>query len=183
VAPEELRRRNVVPGGGSAVAMRTEVAREVGGFDETLRAAEDWEMWLRMRATGEPAVVDAPLVAYRIWPASMSRDLSRMDEATRRLRELHGIEPDRDHARYRIKQIMRNGRRVDAAAALLRLGLDRRNGEAKDLLKAPVAALFPAWYMRTGFGRATRFMPDGWPEQVASWLPVPPTDPLAVEAA
>ena len=183
VDPTELHRRNVVPGGGSGVVVRTELVRRLGGFDTSLRAAEDWEMWLRLSESGPPAVVDEPLVAYRVWPASMSRDLGRMDAAIRRLGELHGVQPDRDHARYRIKQILRNGHRVGAASALVRLGLDRRIGEPKDLLKAPAAALFPSWYLRVGFGRATRVMPDGWEALVAEWLPTAPLEPAGAEAA
>jgi glycosyltransferase involved in cell wall biosynthesis len=179
----ELQQRNTVPGGGSGVVARTELVRRLGGFDTTLRAAEDWEMWLRLCTDGPAAVVDEPLVAYRIWPASMSRDLARMDEALRRMQELHGVQPDRDHARYRIKQMMRNGHRRSSAAALVRLGLDRRIGEPKDLLKAPAAALFPGWYLRTGFGRATQAMPEGWGAAVATWLPTVGTEPAVVEAA
>jgi glycosyltransferase involved in cell wall biosynthesis len=183
VDPAELRQRNVVPGGGSGVVARTELVGRLGGFDTSLRAAEDWEMWLRLCEAGPPAVVDEPLLAYRVWPASMSRDLGRMDDAIRRLGELHGVQPDRDHARYRIKQMLRNGHRGAAASALVRLGLDRRIGERTDILKAPAAALFPSWYLRAGLDRATRYVPEGWPDLVAAWLPALEREPAGAEAA
>lgn len=57
--------RNVVPGGGSGVLAATALMRKVGGFHETLRAAEDWDMWIRLAQLSPVASVDRPLVAKR----------------------------------------------------------------------------------------------------------------------
>ena len=43
-------RRSWVGGSGSGALIPAEVVRQVGGFDETLSAAEDWDMWLRIAA-------------------------------------------------------------------------------------------------------------------------------------
>jgi GT2 family glycosyltransferase len=58
-----------------------ELVRELGGFNEHLRAAEDWEMWMRIAASGRPCVgVDERLAIYRKRPGQMSKDLPRMYE-------------------------------------------------------------------------------------------------------
>ncbi len=43
-------RQSWVGGSGSGVLVRRQVLDEVGFFDETLTAAEDWDMWLRVAA-------------------------------------------------------------------------------------------------------------------------------------
>jgi Glycosyl transferase family 2 len=175
VGTAELRRRNVVPAGGSGVVARTDVVRALGGFDEALRAAEDWDMWLRLAAFGDAAVVDLPLVGYRVWPGSMSRDLVRMDEAVAVVLARAGQDPgpegwDREHARYRIKQLLRSGRRVPAAKALLALAARPGVGRTGDVPKALLAALAPRAYLRVATRRSTRAMPGTWPEAAQAWL-------------
>ena len=44
----KLLHRNCVTGSASAVLVRRECFAAVGLFDETLRSAEDWEMWIRI---------------------------------------------------------------------------------------------------------------------------------------
>ena len=69
---------------GSATVRRSLFA-EVGMYNPELRAAEDWELWLRMAARGYTAVKAAPVLAvYRVHPGSMSSDVSLMREAERR---------------------------------------------------------------------------------------------------
>lgn len=81
--------RNVVPGGGSGVIVRRDMLARTGGFDGRLHNTEDWELWLRLAQHGPPAVVDEPLVAYRLHPGNASLDDQVM------LRDLEIIE--RDH--------------------------------------------------------------------------------------
>jgi glycosyltransferase involved in cell wall biosynthesis len=72
----ELLRRNfmVVP-----VAVRTRVIKAAGMFDDTLTAAEDWDMWLRLAAAGHRAAeAPGPLGLRREHPAQMSLDGANM---------------------------------------------------------------------------------------------------------
>lgn len=69
---------NTVPGGGSSVLVRREALAAVGGFDPSASIVADWDMWIRLRAVGPPAVVVEPLVAYRLHATNMSADLPRM---------------------------------------------------------------------------------------------------------
>lgn len=56
-------------------------------FDETLRSAEDWELWLRATAAGArwAPVVDEPLFDYRMRRGSMSDALRTMHESSERV--------------------------------------------------------------------------------------------------
>jgi glycosyltransferase involved in cell wall biosynthesis len=66
---------------GAACAPLALVRDELGGFNEHLRAAEDWEMWMRIAATGRPCIgIDERLAIYRKRPGQMSKDLRRMAE-------------------------------------------------------------------------------------------------------
>lgn len=58
-----LEHGNVVPAGPSNVMARADLMREVGAFDETLAQGEDWDVWLRLAKTEQPAVCDEVLVA------------------------------------------------------------------------------------------------------------------------
>ncbi len=81
----DLRRRNCVPGGGSGVVAERRLVQELGGFDERLHHVGDWDLWLRLAATGPPAVVDEPLLAYRRHGARMSADVGGIAEEVREL--------------------------------------------------------------------------------------------------
>ncbi|MDQ6805527.1 MAG: glycosyltransferase [Actinomycetota bacterium] len=74
----ELLKRNfmIVP-----VGVRTEAITALGMFDESLTAAEDWEMWLRLAAAGHRAAnALGPLGLRRAHPGQMSSDESNMLE-------------------------------------------------------------------------------------------------------
>jgi glycosyltransferase involved in cell wall biosynthesis len=69
VAPgQSLRReilvRNVI-GNPSMVMVRRAVLDAAGGFNTSMRWAEEWELWIRIAARAEIGVVHTPLVTYR----------------------------------------------------------------------------------------------------------------------
>jgi len=49
----------------SAVMMRIELFRSLGGFDELMAAAEDYDLWLRILIDHEAGLLDEPLVTRR----------------------------------------------------------------------------------------------------------------------
>jgi glycosyltransferase involved in cell wall biosynthesis len=82
----ELLERNAIPGGGSGVIVETELAREIGGFDEGISILADWDFYLRLALKSPVAVVDRPLVAYYVHadsmyhnPRGVLRELSYME--------------------------------------------------------------------------------------------------------
>ncbi len=51
-------------GSTSFPLLRTSMLREIGGFDEKVPSAQDWDVWLRMSQRYKVAFVDKPLVRY-----------------------------------------------------------------------------------------------------------------------
>jgi glycosyltransferase involved in cell wall biosynthesis len=49
----------------SAVILKTEIFRALGGFDEDLAAAEDYDLWLRILVDHEVGLLNQPLVTRR----------------------------------------------------------------------------------------------------------------------
>lgn len=61
--------------------VRKQAVVEAGGFNEQLRAAEDWDLWLRLASQHQFAFIDEPLALYRVLPGSMHTDPLRMAQA------------------------------------------------------------------------------------------------------
>lgn len=65
--PESVRARilhtNPLPA-LSAVIVRTDLLRDVGGFDETLSVFADWDLWIRLSALDPGTACPEPLTAY-----------------------------------------------------------------------------------------------------------------------
>ncbi|HEY4406857.1 MAG TPA: glycosyltransferase family 2 protein [Xanthobacteraceae bacterium] len=71
--------------GASGTMARTRVIRQLGGFDETMRSCEDWDMWRRIGWHHRVAWVPHVLAKYRIHEGSKSRDPARMMRAELRV--------------------------------------------------------------------------------------------------
>jgi glycosyltransferase involved in cell wall biosynthesis len=74
--------RNSVANGSAAVFRRDRML-EVGGYDESLRAAgadgvEDWKLTLTLATRGRVLFVPAPTVRYRMSSSSLSRNIPAM---------------------------------------------------------------------------------------------------------
>lgn len=66
---------------GSNLLIRSQAFQNVGCFNESLPAAEDWDMWLRLAAKYEFVVVPSPQVLYRLSATSMSANVVRQEAA------------------------------------------------------------------------------------------------------
>lgn len=77
-----LLQRNFVASGSNPL-LRRDAFEATGGFDESLAAAEDWDLWLRLAARYEFAGVAQVVVSYRVHAASMSARLLAQARATR----------------------------------------------------------------------------------------------------
>jgi GT2 family glycosyltransferase len=83
----ELLRRNFV---FTSAAVPAAVLAAVGGYDETLRLAEEYDMWLRILIAGFDAVwMGGPLAIYRMHPAQTSRQILAMKRTATRV--YHGL--------------------------------------------------------------------------------------------
>lgn len=70
----------------SVVCVNRDLALAVGGFDETLPALQDWEMWIRLAKGGASFFcLDTPLTRYHFATGerAMSKSIDNMNEAVR----------------------------------------------------------------------------------------------------
>ena len=81
----------------SSVVMRRAALERAGGFGSPVRLAEDWDLWLRLAARGEPFVC-APdaVVRYRRHPGGLTADVAALARCQLELHRSHGdlVEPD-----------------------------------------------------------------------------------------
>lgn len=69
----------------SSVVMHRACFREVGGFDETLRVCEDYDLWLRMRTRYSFSMIDVPLFTYQCHTENATNDFERLARTRLRL--------------------------------------------------------------------------------------------------
>lgn len=171
----EVLARSTIPSGGSSVVARAGAVREVGGFDEGLRSLEDWDLWVRLALRSPLAVVAAPLVAYRVNPASMAHDRATMHASYEILASRYAPERERLHVqladaswlKYMGAAQLRSGRRFAAARTHLRLAT--RFGVWRGLLLAAAGLVVPGIQERRD-ARQALVMPAGWREEAERWL-------------
>lgn len=87
----ELLRRNFIP----APAFSRRRWAQVGGYNESLAYAPDWELYARMVAAGATvALVPEPLYHYRLWSGQLSSDRLRANEGRLTVLDLHARRSD-----------------------------------------------------------------------------------------
>jgi glycosyltransferase involved in cell wall biosynthesis len=62
----------------SSVLVKKSLIQNVGGFDETLEALEDWKLWLDIAKENPISYINEPLLKYRVYPGSTSRKARKM---------------------------------------------------------------------------------------------------------
>lgn len=72
---------------GSNPLIPKQALTEVGGFDQELTHAEDWDMWLRLAARYHFVVVPSPQILYRISANSATANILKMETASLRMIE------------------------------------------------------------------------------------------------
>jgi glycosyltransferase involved in cell wall biosynthesis len=70
-----IRRNNIV---ASSVMLRRAAFERAGGFDERLRACENWDLWIRVAREGELDYLAEPLTFYRVHDGNMTKSTARM---------------------------------------------------------------------------------------------------------
>jgi GT2 family glycosyltransferase len=76
-----------VGGSGSGLLARKRVLEELGPFDTSLRAAEDWDMWLRLFARYRVANVPEPLASIHMHGTGSFRNSKLMEDNQLRVLE------------------------------------------------------------------------------------------------
>jgi glycosyltransferase involved in cell wall biosynthesis len=125
----ELLRWNVIWCGCSNVLARTELVRELAGFDERLDQLADWDLWIRLALAGPAAATSEIVVGYVMHEESMlltdRRDvfpeLDYLVEKHRASSAAYGVDFDRAlFARWVARGHRLAGRRGHAALIYLR---------------------------------------------------------------
>jgi len=150
--------------------IRRSVLEEVGGFDETIRRGEDWELNLRIRRAGYRVWFD-PKLAVTYWPRESWVRLVRQFRATGTWRgELVRRYGRRNSLRFFAPPVLVVWLLIAAVTAALQLTgvLSGANAAWSSLVYAPLAAyaLLVAGFALTGTGR-------GWRERLWSLLVIP----------
>ncbi|WP_151447528.1 glycosyltransferase family 2 protein [Lacisediminimonas profundi] len=79
-SPRRLLRGNFIS--HPATFVRRDLLQQAGGFDEALKYAMDYDLWLRLSQLAEPVQMDLPLAAFREHAGSLSTSnrLAAMEE-------------------------------------------------------------------------------------------------------
>ena len=80
----------------SAAVARRPTLLELGGFDHTLKACEDWDMWLRLKLRGVFIAVPEILTLYRAHSESRTDDIQNIEREQLRLNEKYVGRADGD---------------------------------------------------------------------------------------
>ncbi|MBE9038750.1 glycosyltransferase [aff. Roholtiella sp. LEGE 12411] len=83
---EELLLTNFLENGSNPL-IRREALIELGGFDKSLSAAQDWDMWLRLAYKFDFVCIPSVQILYRISANSVSSNLLRQEKACLQLLE------------------------------------------------------------------------------------------------
>lgn len=173
---ELLRTHNAIPGGGSTLLVATDLARQVGGYDAWFTGCEDYEMNVKLALRSPLVAVDRPLVAYRVWPGSMSSNVALMRTGHERV--IERWRGDLPHPLRRAGRIveetylgrfhLRAGSRRAGAAHYLRMAVRCR--QPRQVLTAVGALLSPALLDARHAAREEAAVPEAWRAEVAGWL-------------
>jgi glycosyltransferase involved in cell wall biosynthesis len=163
-------RQNVIPGGGSNVAVRRDELERAGPFDLRLKNTEDWEMWMRFASQGPPAYVSEPLVAYRLHAANASLDVKAVFEGIDLIERRHGIKVARGVVhRWIAASFLRTGKRANA---LRHFALAAVDGELRGVAGDVRLAL--EWRVDRYVGRQPKTLPQlpnpAWTARAKEWL-------------
>ncbi len=139
----------------SATLIRKEAFDSVGGYDESLDAYEDWDLYLRLSLDWRLVYANCPAARYRIWSGNVG--WRRTAEWTIRVAEKHlaGLPPlpddEREQARYGLLRQLASShhvlvdRRAARKSALEAMRLaPRRALRDRDVRRPLVRSFLPA---------------------------------------
>ena len=168
---------NVIPGGASAVMARTDLVRELGGFDPTLSNLADYDLWIRLGLASPLGVVDRPLVGYRVHPGGMAHDVRRAESELAVIEQRYGgarqergieISPD-GFLWYFGSMYLRRGQRMSAMRVHLDLARRGDEGRGRALVAAAVGTAWPGVQRLRDRAQILRLSP-AWRAEAEGWI-------------
>jgi glycosyltransferase involved in cell wall biosynthesis len=173
-----LLERNVLWGGCSNVLVRTDVVRQLRGFDEHLFQLTDWDLWIRLSQAGPAAACPEVLVGCIEHRRSMLltsdpdvfEEFEYVEEKHRAARKAAGVRIDRRiFSRWVALGHRRAGRKARAANTYLVGALRNRDpGSFARAVVVPFGERPAGWLRTVTRGRSTEASPDGLDEP--TWL-------------
>jgi len=166
---------NCLPAAGQGLLVETALAREVGGFDETLDAAEDWDFCIRCALVGLPVMLDEPLVGYRTGVPSMSTNTAKMERTIAAVFAKHADESARrgvapswfDVHRSLLTADAMNSRRDGLRRAVRMV---RAKPSPKAIARCAAVVAFPARDAERSRRARIDQVPAEWVHLARSWL-------------
>ncbi len=121
----------------SSVMIRRDAFEKVGLFDENIRLASDWDMWLRLAAAGKVAGNSRRLVKYRVHDGQWSRASEGVAQGALAVLEktLEWVAQNRRDLRRLVRRQQARWLRELAQA---RLDAGRRDDQTRQLLRQSV---------------------------------------------
>ena len=112
-----LLRRNFICTAGCVLLRRTAL-EAAGNWDETLRSAEDWDLWLRLAETRPFVRVTSggPVCNYRVHAGGMTKNLPQMLSAERAVYQKHLLRAQASGNKERAEAITNILREIEARA-------------------------------------------------------------------
>jgi glycosyltransferase involved in cell wall biosynthesis len=102
VTLQELFRSNRLGGASMCLASRS-LLLSIGGFDETLRSGQDWDLWVRLRYHGTIAVCQEPLIEYQAHNGNrISNNMNSQHQGVRRFYFKHRKAMNVQLRKYRV---------------------------------------------------------------------------------
>jgi glycosyltransferase involved in cell wall biosynthesis len=175
---EQLLAFNVLPAAGQGLLVERELALSVGGFDESLDSAEDWDLCIRLAIESVPVFLDEPGVGYRTGVASLSTDTTKMEAAIRAVLDKHaatrsalGVEPAwlLIHRSLLAADLL-TSRRRSARRALAAL---RAHPSLREVARCTVTLVAPKTMAHRQLQRRVAQVPHDWRVAADRWLAAP----------
>jgi glycosyltransferase involved in cell wall biosynthesis len=106
----------------SSIVLRRSALERAGGFTSPVRVAEDWDLWLRLAASGgEFVCLPETLIRYRRHPGGLTADVEGLARCQQELHTAHGdlVTPEvRERALNADAEALRSARRSGLRALI-----------------------------------------------------------------
>ncbi len=174
---ETLLAHNAIPGGASGVLARTDLVRQVGSFDQALSNLADYDLWIRLALAAPLAVVNRPLVGYRVHASGMAHNVHRsekeldyIEQKYRTARHDRGIPLQREPFLWYFGALcLRQGNRIQAMRIHRDIAVRHGDRPAYALGLAVAGGLWPG-IQRVRDRRQGRRVPSSWRTEAEAWI-------------
>lgn len=118
----------------SGVLLNKNLVLNIGGFDETIKYSQDWDLWIRLADLGGFVYVNEPLIRVRRFNKNTSRNINNFLNDERKILRKYTLDRIKEALFSRELQLEKN--KLDYISILVRLDLwDEANKNINELIK------------------------------------------------